>query len=135
MTKKKEEKKHDVKVEITVSLTGEDIDDLMAAAMEGGINYWCSEVNVVGGKYLGKFASDQISRGGELWFYDCEDESYYGLTLEKLLNGIGLFLKETGGRGCLTFDNDHYELDMCNVDANIADSIIQYALFDEEVYG
>lgn len=59
-------KKFEVKVEIRVELTQQDIDDIMVAALEGGINYWCDEAAVEGGEYLGKYASDQISRGGTL---------------------------------------------------------------------
>lgn len=51
-------KKFEVKVEIRVELTQQDIDDIMVAALEGGINYWCDEAAVEGGEYLGKYASD-----------------------------------------------------------------------------
>ena len=36
-----------VHTERDVKLTVEDIDDIMVAALEGGINYWCSEAEVV----------------------------------------------------------------------------------------
>ena len=36
-----EKKKFPVKAEINVDLTQQDIDDIMVAALEGGIDYWC----------------------------------------------------------------------------------------------
>ena len=50
-----------LKLELEVVVTQEDIDDIMAGALEGGINYWCGEAEVVG-NYLGEYASEQISR-------------------------------------------------------------------------
>ena len=40
-------KKFEVKAEINVTLTQEDIDDIMCSALEGGICYWASEAEVV----------------------------------------------------------------------------------------
>lgn len=58
------EKKHEVRAEITVNISQKDIDDIMYTALDS-ITYWCREAEVVG-KYLGEYASDQISRGGSL---------------------------------------------------------------------
>ena len=46
----------------SVNVSEQDIDDILCTAFEGGITYWCDSVRVVG-NYLGKYASDQISRG------------------------------------------------------------------------
>ena len=54
--------KMNLKMDVTINQR--DIDDIMSIALEGGITYWCSYVEVVGGEYLGEYASDQISRGG-----------------------------------------------------------------------
>ena len=117
----------------TVKVTTEDIDDIVATAFEGGINYWCGSARVVG-DYLGEYASEQISRGGEVILTDFEDEEEeYTLTRSKLLKGIKLAI-----------DGDYYseyewvngnELDPCQIDAEVADVIIQLALFGEIVYG
>jgi hypothetical protein len=50
-----------IKINSTVSLSKLDISDLLVAAFEGGINYWCDEVKIVEPeKYTEKdlFASD-----------------------------------------------------------------------------
>lgn len=59
------EKCFEVHAELVVRPTGQDVDDIMVSALEGGICYWCDRVTVEG-QYLGKYASEQISRGGTL---------------------------------------------------------------------
>ena len=121
-------------VEITqrIKVTQQDIDDIMATALDSGISYWCRKAEVVG-DYLGEYASDQISRGGVLKLYDAEEDDVYELTLDKFLTGL-----EKAIRDNWFADYDWHngkELDTCNVDAEVADVIIQLALFDDVVYG
>ena len=81
--------KFNIEVEIKLSVTEEDIDDIMCTALEGGITYWCNKAKVVG-EYLGEYGHEQIARGGTLELYDMEDDAVYELTRKKLLNGIKL---------------------------------------------
>ena len=128
-----EEKKFEVRTEIVVHLTQQDIDDIMVAALEGGINYWCSEASVEGGEFLGEYASEQISRGGTLLLYDFEEDAYRKLDLEKFLKGFKLWLES--GMDVYNAVTASGEVDPCNIDAGCADEIIQCALFGEVVYG
>ena len=115
-----------------ITVTQEDIDDIMCSALEGGITYWCSEAEVVD-DYLGEYASEQISRGGELKLYDSEEDEVYELTLNKILKGIGQAYEEkfyAEYEWC-----DGKTIDTCQVDAEVADVIVQLALFDEIVFG
>ena len=120
------------KVTHTVIVTQEDIDCIMASALEGGITYWCNKAEVVESEYKAEYASEQISRGGTLRLYDCERGEVYILTLDKLLNGIQLAIKD--GCGNDWFSNDA-RLDMMNIDAVAADVIVQMALFGKVIYG
>lgn len=121
--------KFEVRAEIVVNLTKQDIDDIMAVALDGGITYWCRKAKVVG-EYLGEYASDQISRGGSLILYDAESSDKWELTLEKFLNGVKLYFDD----GCHVQIEDGC-IDPGDVDANDADCIIQFALFGEVVFG
>lgn len=122
-----------IKVENIYTVTDEDIDDIMCSAFEGGITYWCGRVEVVG-DYLGEYASEQISRNGELilWDFENDDESYR-LDKEMLLKGIELAITNR--------DYEEYEwyengvLNCAQVDADVADCIVQYALFGEIMFG
>lgn len=120
-----------VKPEVTIRVTQQDIDDIMDTALTSGISYWCYRAEVIG-EYRGEMSSDQISRGGMLRLYDSENDDKYILTLDGFLNGLKLWMEN---------EKDEYgivqggKLDTCNVDACIADAIVQYALFKGVVYG
>ena len=121
-----------IPIETILTVTQEDIDDIIATALEGGINYWCHRAEVVGG-YLGEYASEQVSRGGVLKLYDSEDDCIYELTLEKLLHGIEIACIDNWYSEYGWCDGKH--IDTCQIDASVADIIVQLALFNEVIYG
>lgn len=119
-----------VRPEIEVRLTRQDIDDIMVAALEGGINYWCREAEVVEEKRCGDWGHEQIARGGALILHDAESSDKWELTLKKFLNGVKLYFEQ----GCHVVVEDN-AIDAGDIDANDADCIVQLALFGEVVYG
>lgn len=123
------EKKYTVRPQIDVNLSQQDIDDIMAVALDGGICYWCRKAEVVG-ECLGEYASDQISRGGSLILHDAESSDKWELTRDKFLNGVKLYFEH----GCEVPVEDN-AIDTCGIDACAADSIVQYALFGKLVFG
>lgn len=102
----------------------------------GGICYWSDCVEVVG-RYLSEYASGQISRGGKLKIhvdepFDEANTEWYELDMEKFAQGFRLWLENGGDRyGAVS----NGEVDTCEIDGEMADLIIQYALFGEVVYG
>lgn len=116
----------------TLNITEEDIDDIMCTAIEGGITNWCSRAKVAG-EYLGEYGHEQIARGGKLLLYDMVEDKEYELTLEDLLKGIKMAIEEGYYENYGWFTGS--SLDTGNVDAEVADVIIQFALFEEVVYG
>lgn len=125
-------KTFEVQVNKTIKLTQEDIDDIVCTALEGGINYWCCEAEVVG-DYLGDYASDQISRGGKLKLYDAESDDVWELNLDNFLKGFKLWVEE--GYDEYNAVQEDGTVDCCEIDAACADEIVQFALFDEIVFG
>ena len=122
-------KKFEVKAELHFSLTQQDIDDIMVAALEGGINYWAGEAEVVEEKRVADWGHEQIARGGVLVIHDIEDPGEtWELTLEKFLNGFKLWVEHGGDEYGAIKDG---KVDCCNIDADCADAIVQYALFGE----
>lgn len=120
-----------LEISVEVMVTDQDIDDIIVSALEGGITYWCDDVRVAG-EYLGEYASDQISRGGVLYLHDMEDDETYALTRSKFINGLEKYISEDNS--VLEYDDGRFVLDCCNIDAVVANSIIQYALFGEAIY-
>lgn len=123
-----------LELELEVVVTQEDIDDIMAGALEGGINYWCGEAEVVG-NYLGEYASEQISRGGQLILYDIEEDETYTLDREKFMKGLKMYFEKPHPYNILEEIDNKLRIDTCNADDTVCDMIIQYALFDDIVFG
>lgn len=121
-----------ISVERKIKVTDKDIDDIITTAFEGGITYWCCKVEVVG-DYLAKFASEQISRGGTVRLYDSVEDTVYDLTLENFMEGLTKAIEDNWYDSYGWYDGN--SIDTCNVDANVADVIIQLALFDDVIYG
>lgn len=126
------EKKFEVHAEIVFRPTQQDVDDIMVSALEGGITYWCREAEVVG-EYLGEYASNQISRGGKLILHDAESNDKWELDIEKLMQGMKLWVEKGDDRyHAIQPDGS---VDCGEIDGEMADLIVQYALFGEVVFG
>jgi hypothetical protein len=117
---------------IPCKVTDDNISDLLVAAFEGGINYWCGKVETINiptwcdNKVI--YASDAFKYGAQLRLYDAEDPTeQWILTEEKLSKGIQEAMKE--------FSYGSIDELMDNHDADTADFIIQMALFNEMIYG
>lgn len=131
---------HKVVVTKSHEFSTENINDLICTALEGGINYWCGNAEIVMNAdkktFAGVSAEDQsnvhyaseaIGYGGKLTLTDAEDEDEsWELDLPKMLKGIKMYCEDRNEPLSELIDNH---------DADTADSIIQYALFDEIVYG
>lgn len=113
-----------------VHVTNEDVDNIMETAMNG-CSYWCASATPVG-NYLGEYASEQISKGGTLDFNLLCQDGTAKLTKEKFERGLYKWVTE-----CLTKDNHvivGHRIDPGEIDADAADVILQYALFNKVIY-
>jgi len=123
----------EIEAKIKIRLTEENIDDIMTTALEGGINYWCSKAEVVEDRRVSVWGHEQIARGGMLILHDSETDDKWELDLKKFLNGIKLWVEnELDQYGAIQADGT---LDCGEIDADIADLIIQYAIFGEQFFG
>ena len=129
----------EITVEVSVYLTDEDVADLICTAIEGGIGYWAcldntSEafVNAPKEEPVSETSAKILLSGGGVTFLDDEDHSQsWTLTLEKLLKGVKMFI-ENEAYGSSYVEEGRIGIEC--IDANGADSIIQYALFGKQVY-
>jgi len=112
----------------THEISEQDLDYLMVAALEGGINGWCGKVEITKNPAGKEYASEVVAYGGQLAMWDIEDENeVWWLTQKKLLNAVPKVM-EWGGYGSVKQMMDEH-------DAETADVLVQYALFDEIVFG
>ena len=122
---------YNIEINKKYEVTSQDIDDIMATALDS-ISYWCRKAKIVG-EYLGEYASDQISRGGSLILYDAESNDCWELNLENLLHGIEKAIEDNWFDDYGWYDNG--VLYTTEIDGEVADVIVQLALFDDIVFG
>lgn len=131
-----------------ILVTDEDLSDILSSALYGGISYWCKCVYPKDGHWKGRYAEDHIVKGGSLILEDSYLEDHE-LNKFKMLRGIACLI-ESDGLDCCGFENEDayyvnaentaftlkasHCLDTGDIDANIADSIVQYGIFGEQVF-
>ena len=114
------------KVKKIIDVSDTDIEECLVGAFEGGSNYWLEKVLVVDNDYKGgKYASNVIGLGGGLLLETTEGEKH-ALTQAKMIDGFQKYIDNNGM---------HYPFDYGQPDAYTYDTILQYALFGELVYG
>lgn len=107
-----------------ISISDENLMDLLVTAFEGGIGYWADWQAT----YSGKHPADTIINGKSVLIFDMEDpEEMFELTKEKTVNGIRQYMERNDLLYVQDIMNDH--------DAGDADEIIQLGLFNKIVYG
>jgi hypothetical protein len=116
-------------------LTEKDVENIMVTAIEGGIGYWAKLHNdkpewseKPSDEPASTWAAKLLIDGKEVIFSETEteedDEHELVLTLEKLIKGVEL-----------NATHRKWDADIDNGDATTADCIVQYAIFNEVVYG
>ena len=121
----------EIAVQQKITLTTENIDDIMVSALEGGITGWADAADVIEEKRVADWGHEQIARGGIMMIHDFHDDKTYELTLDKFLTGFKLWFES--GRDRFGAVSTH-EVDCCLIDGDAADCIIQYALFGDRIY-
>ena len=105
-------------------VTDDHLESILVGCFEGGSNYWINKVEVKLDDYKGKkYASECVAAGGELWRY-ADGGGNHLLTKTSLINGLQMYL-----------DESEYQNWPDGGDAQTDDLILQYALFEEIVYG
>lgn len=118
-----------------VNINKEDIDEIMCTALEGGITYWCyGAQSMMPDEWMKEngivYLSDVTGRGGDIAL--TTEDGDYVLTLKAFLTGVQMAIDDDTIE--IETINNEYRIDTCMIDADIADIIIQYALFGKLVY-
>jgi len=107
-----------------IEVTDDQLDSILVGAFEGGSNYWITKVEVKKDDYKGKkYSSECVAAGGELYIYTADDSKCL-LTKHSLIHGLQMYLDESKHKNWPD-----------GGDAQTDDLILQYALFEEIVYG
>lgn len=105
-----------LKIEVELNVTKEDIEVIIEMAGYG-IGYWCSAARVGDDYYK---------------VYEDEEDKWYKLSHEDILKGIGMYIGN-GNQPYNILDGEG-GINTGNVDAEVADMIIQYCCFGEIIY-
>ena len=125
------------KFEYTVkkTITAEELKDIIIDGLESGIGYWATLHNDTEEfeKYYAEtdlptseIVAEILFNGGSVKITDIEEgeEPKYDLTLDRLLKGIQMNAEERP-----------HDCDLENYDAITTDAILQYAIFDDVIFG
>ena len=122
---------------LTVKVIEVDVLDILCSALYGGIGYWAvldnsgdDFKNATAEETTEETCARLLLNGKSLKFEDVESEQKFELTLDKFMSGIE---KAVNDKRFNIIDDDG-KLDCGNIDARIADFIIQYAIFGEVIY-
>lgn len=124
-----QEPKMKVKVNTGFELSAESISDIFDCAFEGGINYWCSRAETT---YVDGFIVSAILTDAE------DDDKQDTVTAEGVVEALEKIIDGTYECNAATrtsITRAVIECDMCYIDADGADTIVQFAVFKELVYG
>lgn len=128
------------KYQISIDVSGVDIEAIVVAAIEGGVGGWASLDNESSpwpnkppGLPTSLYATQVLVQGGTVKFFDVEDSIvFWELTLMKLLKGISQYLYS------LTTSQSHSVAEIKNIlddiDCADADVIFQYAMLEGVEY-
>lgn len=111
---------------IIKELEREEIVNLLSSALYGSpwweVDNTTEEYKKAKGDTIDDKLADMLLKGQKVILIDMEEDTPYELTLDKLYKGLELFIKNGG-----SIDIDDYDL----VEA---DSVIQYAIFNDVIW-
>ena len=127
-------------ISIDLELDNQFVEDVIVGALEGGSNYWIDHVKInhPGGANpkdvpVSIWGAHALINGGFIVFYF--DDDIARLELGQFIKGVGLWIKTNPSSMEIIKVNGKFTIDTCIIDAGDADNILQYALFEEVVYG
>lgn len=115
------------KVTVPFNITNQYVEDVICTCFEGGSNYWIdgvSCINCLPGKRYDEYITNEQTLIIEA------DEKKYFLDLKRFMRGLNRYIKF-----CIKENRELLIFDTSDMDADICDSILQFALFNDIIYG
>ena len=115
-----------------LEVSGDEIDNILMLALDGGISYWCDKAEIKDHDHRGcVYASQTVSRGAALLLHDEVEDVVMELDREKVLNGLARYIASDLCRGIEIKDRQVSTYCLGIFDADI---IIKVALFGKIMY-
>lgn len=110
----------DIILDVPIKVTDKDLSGILTTAFTGGIGYWCRRYD-----RHAKFS---------FTLYDVETDDTWDFDKDDLIRGIKQYIMNSNDWSILYTDYDGIHLEAGEIDAGIADEIIQYACMGRVVF-
>jgi hypothetical protein len=131
-----------VVVQIPVELDDEFFADIICTMFEGGSNYWLGKVQVIhpdgekpNGMPSSEWIASAVNKDGMIKILPQEDTVTVMLDKKRLVCGLEKWITKHPSSVSLMNENGRSSIDAGNIDADDADAILQYAVFDDLIFG
>lgn len=118
-----------MQIMIPITITEEFIADVICTAFEGGSNYWIQDVTNLSENPKSQYFSESVAKGDTILITDNEDGTDHPLNAEIFCKGYEQYVKF-----CISKGREVY-YDPCDIDSEVADMILQFALFNDIIFG
>lgn len=118
-----------LQIQIPLTITEDFIEDVMETALSVGSTYWVSKIDSLTPKADSDSFSKYLSKGGVIVLTDGETNNEYIISRYTFLQGYQLYVDN-----CIKNGFNFY-IKACDIDGGLADEILQYALFQDVIYG
>lgn len=105
------------------------VEDIWITAIEGGCNYWCESMLTAEDMSTQKALMAGLDVDVRAW----DDDESYHLNKMRMVDGIVSFCQLRDISPLAFTKADWY--DIVDLDADVADLIVQFAVFGEVIYG
>jgi len=136
--------KYTMNIEMPIRYDDQFLEDILVTALEGGSNYWIDKIVIQpkdpnqekpAGMPKSIWMFEIIKYNGYLLIYNGDDiKLTRTLRMRDLQNGIEKYI-QCYKNDVLNIFCDGLTLDAGQFDANMADCVLQYAVFNELIYG
>ena len=117
-------------------------EDIICTMFEGGSNYWVGHIKIDhpdGDKPIGVPASTWISgalnKGGKITVFVLEGDESVVLVKNMIVSGLSKWAENYQNHVSIVTERGKCMIDAGDIDADDADIIFQYALFNDVVFG
>lgn len=118
-----------MQIMIPFEITKEFVSDVLCTALSfGGSSYWIAEIRNLSDNPKSELFSESVAEGDTIEIMDNEDNKKYKLDFNTFAVGYIRYVTYCLQNGKQVFS------DPCDIDAEVADTILQFALFDNIVF-
>ena len=118
-----------MKIMIPFEISEDFISDVLCTAFEGGSTYWINDITNKSTEPKSMYFSESVAKGDTIIIQDNEDYKEHTLNAEIFCKGYERYVKYCMKRGWEVY------YDTCDIDGEVADMIIQFAIFNDLIFG